>query len=156
MFLSPQGIADLQELLDLHRSYVRQASEDCLTFGGSPEVQAALAGALQCLLDFAFRLRGAVQRGAATRAEEAWTQALRLEDTWRPLSGAMADFEARVQQLLVLLRAASGHSGLVELALQLDFNGFYSRRQEEARERRQRERWRHVAAAGGGAKSTST
>lgn len=68
----------------------------------------------------------------------------------------MADFEARVQQLLVLLRAASGHSGLVELALQLDFNGFYSRRQEEARERRQRERWRHVAAAGGGAKSTST
>ncbi len=50
------------------------SAEDCLTFGGSPAVQAALAGALQCLLDFAFRLRGTVQRGAAARAEETWTQ----------------------------------------------------------------------------------
>lgn len=49
-------------------------AEDCLTFGGSPQLQAALAGALQCLLDFAFRLRGAVQRGAAARAEGTWTQ----------------------------------------------------------------------------------
>ncbi|KAL4440500.1 hypothetical protein ABPG75_003513 [Micractinium tetrahymenae] len=148
---SQQGIADLQELLDLHRRYVRQASEDCLTFGGSPEVAAALAGALQCLLNFAFRLRGTVQRGARARAEETWTQALRLDATWRPLAAAIADFEARVQQLLSLLHASSSGSGLAELALQLDFNGFYQRRQEEAQERRQRERWRRVAAAGGGA-----
>ncbi len=75
-------------------------------------------------------------------------QALRLDDAWRPLAATIADYEARVQQLLSLLHASSGPSGLAELALQLDFNNFYSRLQAEADERRQREQWRHVAAAG--------
>lgn len=41
------GIADLQELLDLHRAYIRGASADCLTFGGRPDVRAAVDAALQ-------------------------------------------------------------------------------------------------------------
>ena len=54
---SLQGIADLQELLDLHRRYVQQASQDCLTWGGSEAARCAVEGALQCLLGFAFRLQ---------------------------------------------------------------------------------------------------
>ena len=52
-----QGIGDLQELLDLHRRYVRQASHDCLTWGGSEAARCGVEGALQCLLGFAFRLQ---------------------------------------------------------------------------------------------------
>lgn len=130
------GIADLQELLDLHRRYVRQASEDCLAFGGSPEVQSAVAGALQCLVNFAFRLRGTVRSGAGHRAEETWTQVLRLADTWRPLAAAMSDFEGRVQQLQGLLQHSSSKSALAELTL--DYNFYYQKQVDRRAARDQR------------------
>lgn len=192
LFLCLQGIADLQELLDLHRAYVRQAAgtppglrlprclppacgldgicpavvgllparacirfdacappvpplaEDCLTFGGSPAVQQAVEGALQCLLAFAFALQGAVRAGAPTRAsassrEACWAQALRLDAPWRPLADATSEFEGRMAALRGLLAPAGSAGPLAELALQLDFNGFWAaseRRQATAAARR--------------------
>ena len=62
------------------------AAEDCLTFGGSPAVRAAVEGALQCLVSFSFRLRGAVRSGAGRRAEEAWTQ---VRSYWVARGGAL-------------------------------------------------------------------
>ena len=44
---------------------MRQASQDCLTWGGSEAARCAVEGALQCLLGFAFRLQvRLVGRGA--------------------------------------------------------------------------------------------
>lgn len=102
-----------------------------------------MEGALQCLLGFAFRLQAAVRAGAGRRQqEEAWTQALRLDDSWRPLAAAMSDFEARAQQLQGLLQEAGGTGAPAELAGSLDYNSFWAR-QAARRER--------VAAAVAGA-----
>ncbi len=68
------GIADLQELLDLHRSYIRGASADCLTFGGNPAAREGVDAALQAAIDFSLRLQAAVRLGAAGRGEAAWVQ----------------------------------------------------------------------------------
>ncbi|PSC71851.1 phosphatase 2C 22 [Micractinium conductrix] len=154
---SLQGIADLQELLDLHRRYVRQASEDYLTFGGNPTVTAAVGGALQRLVDFSFRLRDAVRSGSTAsgrhlsgrRREEAWVQALRLGGTWAPLADVMAAFEGSVVQLQGALAGAGASSVLAEL--QLDGNCFYSRRAAaQARAEGGGARGGGAAAAGGG------
>ncbi|KAI7838596.1 hypothetical protein COHA_007604 [Chlorella ohadii] len=144
---SQQGISDLQELLDLHRRYVRQASQDCLTWGGSEAARCAVEGALQCLLGFAFRLQAAVRSGAGRRPQDTWTQALRLDDAWRPLAEAMHEFEERALQLQDVLRDAGASSPLAEL--QLDFNGYLQRRRQERQrqEAQQQQRQQQQPAA---------
>ena len=115
----------------------------------------AVEGALQCLLGFAFALQGAVRAGAPARApaagrEACWAQALRLEAPWRPLAEAMADFEARMAALRGLLAHAGSAGPLAELALQLDFNGFWAageRRQAAAAARATRRASAGAAAA---------
>lgn len=68
------GISDLQELLDLHRAYIRGVSSDCLVFGGNPAVREGVDAALQDVMDFALRLQAAVRVGSAGRSQAAWVQ----------------------------------------------------------------------------------
>lgn len=61
---------------------------------------------------------------------------LRRDATWAPLAQSMAAFDGRVAALHMLLAEGGGRGVLAELALQLDFNGFYSSQQQQSGPRR--------------------
>lgn len=62
---------------------------------------------------------------------------LRRDTTWAPLAESMAAFDGRVAALHVLLAEGGTRRVLAELALQVDFNCFYTRQQQPQRRQEQ-------------------
>jgi hypothetical protein len=115
-----QGLADLQELLDLHRAYVTSSAESCLTFCGRAAAREAAEAGLQAALEVAARVEAAAAAAAGQRGEGAWARALAADAAWAPLAAGIAAFDSAARRLAAHVAQEGGAAGpLGQLAARL-------------------------------------
>lgn len=114
--------ANAQEIIDLHRAYVRRAAGDVLTFCGDAAVLEAAEAALGAALDVAGKVQAAVESsGASHVAHSAWVRELAASGTWRLILGGMETFGGAWGRMKEALGQASrGAAPLNHLSVLLD------------------------------------
>jgi len=108
-------VSDLQELLEMHRTYVFTSAIQCLTICGKKVFQNKIDAALHAALTVASKIETAVEAGRVSSGprstEASWVHTLSNDTTWHTIETSIIEFESAVKVIKKELVTGVGVSG---------------------------------------------
>jgi hypothetical protein len=114
------AVSDLQELLEMHRTYVFTSAVQCLTLCGKTVLQNGIDAALHAALTIASKIETAAEAGRVSSGprstEASWMHMLSNDTTWKTIETSLIEFENAVQIIKKELTAVGVSGPLAGLA----------------------------------------